>query len=68
MLAYTTAASEAHLNRLVSLGIVGPLMDRLAASVEQVGRVGEGACWGVCGGVGALVAVLLQLRSLSIER
>jgi hypothetical protein len=36
VLAYTTAANEAYLNRLVTLGIVKPLVDRLAAAVDQV--------------------------------
>ena len=42
VLAYVTASNEAHLNRLVHLGIIGPLVERLAAAVGQVRQPPDG--------------------------
>lgn len=53
MLAYTTAANDAYLNRLVALGILPPLLERVTAAVEQVGS----CCCYLSGGF--LVPILL---------
>lgn len=64
VLAYTTAANDAYLNRLVALGILPPLLERVTAAVEQVGSCSScfspavGSCCCYLSG-GFLVPILL---------